>query len=293
MDVPAKRYGIRRVNPFIGVMQVIETEHGRALSTNGVVWDIEIRIALGGGWGSLNQQRTHTGYCRYGLWSLDEGLVKRPLAPDFDDRQLGRNGDQLIALARESLQALPFPLADHQELWLFDQEEHPLALLAAVLPEATRPSPEPRRWQCSLSGDGLASQRRFPQAARLESLVKARAGFNICKRWVTRDAGGGGQFATRGELRQIDAFPPLLLTESWPQPEQAQLVRDYAAWVAPSLLTLQQLSANQRDWLEQQLPIQAASMEHHWRLYAEVVREERIKAARVQSRLQQAGANPP
>ena len=35
-------YAIRRVNPFLGVLQVIETEGGRASSANGVVWDIEV-----------------------------------------------------------------------------------------------------------------------------------------------------------------------------------------------------------------------------------------------------------
>ncbi len=49
-------YAIRRVNPFIGVLQVIETEGGRAISSNGVVWEIELRTERSGMWGSLNKQ---------------------------------------------------------------------------------------------------------------------------------------------------------------------------------------------------------------------------------------------
>ena len=36
-------YAIRRVNPFLGVMQIVEAEEGRALSCNGVVWEILVR----------------------------------------------------------------------------------------------------------------------------------------------------------------------------------------------------------------------------------------------------------
>ena len=46
-----RSYAIRRVNPFLGVLQVIETEAGRAASGNGVVWDIEVRTEQSGGWG--------------------------------------------------------------------------------------------------------------------------------------------------------------------------------------------------------------------------------------------------
>jgi len=37
--VVVRAYAIRRVNPFLGVLQVIETEGGRAISANGVVWE--------------------------------------------------------------------------------------------------------------------------------------------------------------------------------------------------------------------------------------------------------------
>ena len=47
-----RAYAIRRVNPFLGVLQVIETEGGRVVSANGVVWDIEVLAKRSsGGWG--------------------------------------------------------------------------------------------------------------------------------------------------------------------------------------------------------------------------------------------------
>ncbi|MBF0256630.1 MAG: hypothetical protein HQL47_09280 [Gammaproteobacteria bacterium] len=280
-------YAIRRVNPFLGVMQIIETDQGRALSSNGLVWDLQVHISLGGGWGSLNQDRNNSGFCRYGLWSADEGLVKRPLAPDFDDAELTRTGDELVSIVSQAVADIPFNLADSLELWLLDAEGAPLALLDSRLPGSAKPSPEPRRWHCSLSGEGLASQRRYPQAAPVESLVKQRAGFNIHKHWVERQTDGSGLIREHAQTLAAEEFPALLLSRHWPKAEQRELVEGYFAWVAPTLLTLQGLEQAQRAWLERQLHVQAQSLEHHWRLYPEVIDPLQLKAARVQLRLQQ------
>jgi hypothetical protein len=283
-------YARRRVNPFLGVLQILETAQGRALSANGLVWDIQIRIGLSGlnsGWGSLNRQQEASGFCRYGLWSEPEGLVKRPLAPDFDDSELTQAGDELVRQVAAALGQLPFPMADSLELWLLDPEHQPLALLDSRLPSSPANSPEPRRWHCSLGGDGLASQRRYPQANEVESLVKRRAGFNLNKRWVQRQADGSGLIASQQRHLGAECFPALLLCGHWPEPEQHQLVQGYFAWAAPSLLTLQGISPPLRDWLEHQLRIQAPSLEHHWRLYPEQISPAQIQAARVQNLLQQ------
>jgi hypothetical protein len=73
-------YAIRRVNPFLGVLQVMETEAGRrAVSANGLVWEIEPRTSVSDGWGSLNRHRHRRVCYRDGAWSATEGLVERPL----------------------------------------------------------------------------------------------------------------------------------------------------------------------------------------------------------------------
>ena len=64
------------------------------------------------------------------------------------------------------------------------------------------------------------------------------------------------------------------------------LVKNYIAWVAPSLLSLQHLNKIERDRLERHLNVQAVSVEHHWHLYPETVDEKKLTAARVQCRLQ-------
>jgi hypothetical protein len=284
-----RAYAIRRVNPFLGVLQIIETEGGRAISANGVVWDIEVLAKRSsGGWGSLNRNIAGKAYYRYGLWSLEDGLVSRPLAPHLESDPLTHKCHELIKCIRERLEQLPFPLQDIDELWLFDsQYEMPLALLASVNPGSRRPSPEPKYWSGCIGANGVPSQRRFPATRELEALVKQRAGFNIQKYWITRQEDGSGIIENKGKHLYADDFPAYLLSEDWLDTDQAKLVSDYIAWISPSLLTLQNLDRHQRQRLEESLNIQAISVEHHRHLYPEILDEKAVNAARVQCRLQQ------
>lgn len=282
-------YAVRRVNPFLGVLQVIKSPDGRAVSSNGVVWDIEVRAERPGGWGSLNRDRKEVGYYRYGLWSAEDGLVNRPLVPHRDGDPLKQQCDALIACIRERLDQLPFALQDRRELWLFDQQEQPLALLASAIAEGALPSPQPKYWTCCLGADGVPSQHRYPQAGELEAGVKQRAGFNVDRRWITRLDDGSGLPAGQDTPLAAERFPEFLLSEDWDGAEQQQLATAYIEWIAPSLLTLQTLDRASRARLEQCLPIQAVSVEHHWHLYPEILDDNCIKAARVQCRLQKAG----
>lgn len=281
-----REYAIRRVNPFLGVLQVIENAGGRAISANGVVWDIEVRTEHVGGWGSLNRNNRQAAYYRYGLWSLEDGLVSRPLAPHLDSDPLTRQCNALIDCICERLPQLPFKLEDSQELWLFDSDDRlPLALLASVTAESKRPSPEPKYWSSCIGAIGVPSQRRFPAASELEEQVKQRAGFNIHKHWVIRQDDNSGIIETSGTRIDAEALPAFLVTEDWPEAEQSTRVRKYLEWISPSLLTLQRLSENERVQMEKSLSIQAISVEHHRHLYPEIIDEKHLTAARVQCRL--------
>jgi len=283
-----KAYALRRVNPFLGVLQVIETTGGRAVSSNGVVWEIELRTERSGMWGSLNKHIKEAVYYRFGLWSAEEGLVNRPLAPHLDRDPLTIQCDILIKCIEERLQYLPFKLIDNRELWLFDKDQQqPLALLASLKDGDKAPSPEPKYWKSCLGANGVASQYRYPGATELEKLVERTASTNICTYWVNREDDGSGKLQRNGESIKSNDFPRFLLSENWSNDEALSLVNDYIAWIAPSLLSLQHLAEAERDRLERNLNVQAVSIEHHWQLYPDVVDEKRLKAARVQCRLQQ------
>ncbi len=287
-------YAIRRVNPFLGVMQVIESEEGRALSCNGVVWEILVRAKLGNGWGSLNRNNKQNTYYRFGMWSLQDGLIKRSNSPspDQDYFELASKCDALIEYVRERHHQLPFELADDHELWLFDsKDQQPLALLASVTADHALPSPEPRCWTSCLGANGSPSQRRFPEASELEYQVKQRAGFNINKYWIKRQADGSGIIENTDRFIPLEDFPVLLLDKNWPDVEEEQRARAYIEWISPSLLTLQHLDRETRTRIENNLNVQAVSIEHHWHLYPDIIDEKLLKAARVQSRIEKAGKN--
>ena len=282
-----RAYAIRRVNPFLGVLQVIETDGGRAVSSNGVVWEIELRTERSGMWGSLNQHIKEAVYYRFGLWSAEEGLVNRPLAPHLDRDPLTIQCDILIKCIEERLQYMPFRLIDDRELWLFDKDrQQPLALLASQKQGDKPLSPEPKYWKSCLGANGVASQYRYPQATQLEKLVERSASTNIFKYWINREADGSGTLEHNGQTIRENDLPCFLLSESWSNDEALSLVNDYIAWIAPSLLSLQHLGEAERDRLESHLNVQAVSIEHHWHLYPDVVDEKKLKAARVQCRLQ-------
>ena len=112
------RYAVRRVNPFRGVMQVIKAEEGRALSCNGIVWEILVRATQGNSLGSLGDNNKT--YYRFGMWSMQDGLMKRSNSPvpDEDYFELVSKCETLIEHVREHLHQMPFELEDDLELWL-------------------------------------------------------------------------------------------------------------------------------------------------------------------------------
>ena len=119
-----KCYALRRVNPFLGVLQVLETEDGRTISTNGFRWNIELRTELPKGWGSLNRENKQVAYYRYGLWTKGDGLVQWPLSPQLDKEILSSQCERVIGQLKRKLDTLPFKIIDTNELWLFDATEH-------------------------------------------------------------------------------------------------------------------------------------------------------------------------
>ena len=288
----ARCYAVRRLNPFLGVMQVLETTRGRASTTNGVVWQLELPARQAPAWGSLNTGAEEQGWYLHGLWSESEGLVNFPQA----HFQAGREGiascEDLIAAERTCAATLPFPLRDDRELWLLGEaDKKPLALLFSMLPDARPPQPHPRYWCGSWSRDDLAGQRRFTEIRQLETAVKKRAGFNYSTLWVTWNSARTRAHSAAGSMLEREDFPAYGIREEWPNPLNEALVENYINWIAPSLLTLPYLSDAERSRLESRLRYQASSIEYHWRLYPKVLDEEKIVAARVQARLQSANEN--
>lgn len=281
------QYAVRRVNPFLGVLQVVETLGGRALSTNGVTWRIELLAERHGGWGSLEKHNATMAFYRYGVWSQADGLVCLPRSPQMNHAALAEQAERLIACVRCATEDLPFALRDDRELWLFDEREHkPLALLATAITENNAAQCKPTYWSACTRKSGPADQERFPESRKLEERVKRRAGFNSYKRWVVRDAAGGGTIAGEYEGIESEQFPVFLLREDWENDEDEAMLRAYFNWIAPALLTLQQLSDADRMRLEPHLLGRSISIEYHWRLFPKIIDQNILTVARTQSLLQ-------
>jgi len=283
-------YSIRRVNPFLGVLQVIETPGGRALTTNGVTWNIELRTERKDGWGSLNKDNKRLAFYRYGIWSDADGLVLLSRYSQVaSDPHLAEHCDQVIKSIQHRSGQLPFPLQDNKELWLFDElEKRPLALLATASSKSVAPKPEPKYWSACQGNSGLAGQHRFLEADKLEESVERRAGFNIHKRWIIRDSEGAGTVVDENMLLDREQFPVFLLREDWESDEEQQRAHDYLCWITPALLTLQNLEDSERQRMEPNVVNQSISIEHHWRLFPKIIDQDIINVARTQSRLQHA-----
>lgn len=135
-------FSLRRANPFLGTLQVVKVGAGRALSADGIRWQIELlarqnlSLPL---WGDGLLATQEPRYFRHGSWSYQGGLTSLPV-----NAILGDQGDhpalRLLLDALSQPLHLPFPRVDTRELWLLDPDGRPLALLAS-----RRPQDPPRR----------------------------------------------------------------------------------------------------------------------------------------------------
>ena len=260
-----RRYAERRLNPFLGVIQVIESDLGRAISTDGQNWEIQLYAARSVGWGSLGVTKQSCLY-RHGVWSEAEGLACFPSPPTVERESARAAAQGLIAATRAAQGALPFPLRDHYERWLLDAstDQRPLALLEAVTGAEPLAQGRAPKWRCTTGESrGLDADGR----TTLEAQVWARAGRG---QWFRREPDGSGMAlaaravmpgqvndALGGRYLDADDFPELLLWEGWEEAGEQERVGRYLAALAPRLLMLP-LRATTRARLEQAAAIQAA-----------------------------------
>jgi len=294
-------YGVRRLNPFQGVLQAVQTPNARALSHDGVRWEIQVLTAQPEhGWRSGNRHDPVLRYFRFGSWTLESGLRQVPLSPIMDIDAMQQASTAMVQALPGCLEQLPFQLRDLHELWLLDRERRPLALLASTADPAYRTELKPLLWvatelrehgfhSVTLTALGVEQRERDApraHATRLEQLVRS-AGSST--RWFQRQPDGSGRVAEEDRRIESEAFPRLLLREEWEESADAGLVRDYLNWCAPWLLTLQHLDDTTRGSLERAARQRASLVDSRYRLYPKIIHPELIDAARVEARLRRSG----
>lgn len=312
MTADTHRYSLRRVNPFEGVVQVLEIDAARAISRDGVEWEIQVEAESPNTlWGSLNTGSTVRRFFRFGLWSRQRGLWRVPVNPLLNVGEMIEETDALLGALEASLDALPFAPADRFELWLLDAQALPMALLATSDEAERIPDLRPEPWQAARLADHgfhsttLAQEpapageadnpRRHPAA--VETLIRQAAGHTPVHQWFERRADGSGRgLAHRvpptlaGRELAAPQFPELPWRERWGAERDEALMADYSAWSAPRLLTLHGLSDRTRAHLESAARLQALAVDALFQLYPRILDRGLVEAARVEARLRRAAA---
>jgi hypothetical protein len=298
---------VRRVNPFLGVTQVVQLDTGRALSTDGINWEIQLAVERPVAWGSLNRHRSERQYCRYAVWSHQEGFARFPVQPTLDRSAMGEAAQTLVDCVEAQRPMLPFPLADRFEVWLLDgANQAPVALLATATAKHLIASRPPAAWSAAPADqEGFFSPSLIADGSPQEAGVRPRRHLDCIEHLIAQRGGSARRtkcferghrsacadaiaFPT-ASLNQAD-LPELPLAENWSRAEDTNSIGDYLAWLAPRQLTLP-LAPLTRGRMERAAASNPPLVERLFRLYPAIVDQEFINRIRVEARLMKAAAH--
>jgi len=281
-------YGVRRLGPYLGVIQVIDVGDACAYSTNGRSWRI--------------RQQTASGRFRW-------GVTEMPSDNPDEVRLVG--ADHLVEAFRRQ-PPVPFPIRDRFELWLLRHtDRRPLALLRTCYQASDVEAVSDPHWRPFLMTDtgfvsatlqahevsNPARRRPIPHRDQLESQVNVASRPMPSAQWFERlpDGGGRGLSGLRlnddeaGRLLPLAAFPEMLVSEDWEDATQCGLVADYHDWYAASLLAHQNLSADTRRRLERAAYQRPKPLLASYPLIPEILDVDAIEVALVSAKLMNAG----
>ncbi|TCK16926.1 hypothetical protein DFR30_0145 [Thiogranum longum] len=279
-------YGIRRLGPYLGVIQVIDVGDACAYSTNGHSWRI--------------RQQTASGRFRWGV----------PHAAGTGNDPVRITNAPKLVEALERHPPVPFPIRDRYELWLLRQETRkPLALLStryrAEEMDAVR-DPHWRAFPTTDSGfvsptllerEAVSSRQRHPSHRdELENMINMASRPLPAAQWFERrpDGSGIGLNGLRlvknetGRMLSAEAFPELLVSEDWPDSNMCGLIDDYHNWCAGSLLAHQNLSVATRKRLERAACQRPTGLLAVYPLIPEILDKDAIDIALVSAKLMNA-----
>jgi hypothetical protein len=296
----ASFYSQRMLNPYHGIVNVVEIEGADAVSRDGLNWMLYIQ-------GGTESERADDGIecevslpdIKFGTWSRRMGLRRAPVRYVTDYEQLDRLGSRLLEAVKSRADEVPFRQVDTYELWLLDADEGlPMALLGSSCREADTRTFGLLRWtpgQAAYQSFGQSDQGAgtMSRAEELARLVRAAAGSRPTAQWFRREPDGCGQGINCNRRVQDlqdrrltrDAFPELLLRSTWASPEDSALVAAFHLWQAPWLLALQTISRSTRRRLEAASRMRAPLVNQLYHTYPDIIDHAVIKTARVEATL--------
>jgi len=258
-----KTYAQKLTPPYSGQVQIVETDTYRALTLDGLVWEVQY------------VNRIHIRVCTISAQELKgRATGSGQFSDDTADPKLGALFDYLVDVE------LPFQANDCFEFWLLDHaDKAPLALIySCSTTEQLDKFPNRAEW-ASLPDAVMKIEKTEHEIAsnlppvnyQLESLVSERAGIN--NKWFDR------------REQHKEHFPPFLVREDWLDQQSQAICTRYISRQAPRLLMLQGLLASDRARLESCCEPYATEVARFHAVYPEILNKEAINALRVEARL--------
>lgn len=301
-----RTYSQRMLNPYHGMVNVVEISGADAVSRDGVNWMLYIQG--GSETESLSDGKIHEislPDIKFGSWSAEQGLRRAPVRFVSDYARLDEIGNQLLQSVKSTAEGVPFPQHDAYELWLLDRKAHlPLALLDSCCMESGADAFASLSWN-----PGQLARRTFrslgcnsgeSHADYLAETINGAAGRAPTVQWFARDADGSGlgmrcnngRSGLAGRRLEAQYFPELMLRTDWENTGECCLAADFIAWQAPWLLALQNLSHRCRRRLEALARRRANLLAELYPTYPEVVDRKTVEAARVEAILRKSAIRP-
>lgn len=273
-----KAYSQRLSPPFSGLVQIAESERGRAVTMDGTNWEIHFLHTIDDG--ASRERNTPRHAFRRVAYIQHSELSRISQEGARDGRVIDERILELAAFLSDA--DLPFPAADKYEYWLLDpQDDSPLALIFTCTEEAQMSSfPDRPEWTALPAAvmpiettEDEKSRDAPPVNYRLERLVAERAGSKPKARWFRR------------RPNEPDAFPALLLREDWDREDDQALCQRYISRQSARLLMLQGLEHGDRLRLERASRPHAMEVARFFSMYPEVIDNELMSSIRVEARL--------
>ncbi len=280
-------YGVRRLGPYLGVIQVIDVGDACAYSTNGRSWRI--------------RQQTASGRFRWAVAQIS--------GTDTDPVRI-TNAAHLVE-ALENHPPVPFPIRDCYELWLLRHDDRaPLAMLGTRYRAEEIETVRDPHWHAFATADSgfvsptlqakeaVSKRRRHPtHRDQLENAVNMASRPLPAAQWFERQADGSGigldglrlQEHETGRHLPGEDFPELLVSEHWEDTDVSGLIDDYHNWCAGALLAHQNLSIQTRERLERAACLRPAGLLDAYPLIPEILDQDAIDVALVSAKLMNAG----
>tara|TARA_B100000902_G_C27245719_1_gene882497 strand:- start:423 stop:1319 length:897 start_codon:yes stop_codon:yes gene_type:complete len=289
-------YSYRALNPFTGTIQVIESEYARALSSNGVLWSIQVlERKPSHSWRSHTNLFQEKEFFNWANWSPKKGILNIFANPIFDMGSMERAGKDFIEVIENEVKKVPYKLKDTFELWACDNAEKPIALLASAYTESGIENIDILEWKAYANirekflSEGHGQSRASLQQIKdskikyryLETQVKKRSKRQV---WIHRlDNKEGYSLKNRKEYHERD-FPIFGVTDKWDNSLIEEAFSDYFMWCAPLLLLLD-MPNKKRGIMEKFAAKQPLLLEQYYHLYPKINDVKLIDQIRVQARI--------